>query len=443
MDTTKLKQISITPAVQVIRQALGEDADLHLVGGVVRDVLLGKEPKDVDLATNLTSEEVFVRLKKAGIPASIVGLRRGTVLAVVEHQPFEITTFRDPTNESLPSGSIELDLSARDFTINAIAYSLNKDLVVDPYQGISDLNKELRSVRDASERFKQDPHRILRMVRFGPGQGRPISMEVLNAAKANVSLLQEVNAERIYPELVNILISENPADCLELMLEVGILDLLLPEVKRCFGFEQNKYHKFDVFQHICSVVQATPPKKFPRLAALFHDIGKPDSLTIEEDGSRKFLGHENISAELTIKILTRLKASNQDIKAISTLVALHMKDVRMKKAKIRKLKSELDTLLEDWIFLKRADLLGGGRNLDINILMQEWDEFIVNLQTLETEPPVHKLSNLAINGNDLLALGLKPGPRVGEILNKLHESVMEAPELNTRQALLEAALALI
>lgn len=422
--------------------ALGPEADLHVVGGAVRDTLLNREIKDLDLASPLSPKELWEKLEKSKIKVVPVGIRRGTILAHVGGHSIEITTFRDPLDETKQSFDLLKDLSARDFTINSIAYSIKEDRLVDPYSGIEDLkNKILRTVGDPELRFKQDPHRILRMIRFGPGDGRSVESSVIAAAKKFSTELKSVAAERIYPELVKILTSENPAECLELLNQIGALEVILPEAARCVGFQQNKYHKFDVFQHTCSVIQATPRNKVVRFAALFHDLGKPDSLTVTEDGSRKFIGHEDVSASIAKDRLTALKAPTEDIKAVTVLVQLHMKDVRMSKPKIRKLKAELGDQLENWLFLKRADLLGGGRNIDINVLLKEWDDFIEKLVKINNEEPqVHFLSSLAVSGSDIMeVLDIKPGPLVGQILRSLHEIVLEDPGKNERKTLLELA----
>jgi len=436
LDITKLAP-SLLHCIELLHNTLGPDAKLHLVGGVVRDLLQDKTPDDLDLSSAFSASKILELTQQAGIIAIRYGFRRDTVLVTIEDVKIEITTFRNPENETQNSDSILEDLSARDFTINAMAYCLNTKQLIDPYNGLQDLqNKLIKCVGDPHIRFKQDPHRIIRMARFGPSCDFTIDHECLKAVPTNLEDLIVVPKERLYKEFIKILISEHPSKGLRFMCQVGIVQLLLPELSDCIGVTQNKYHLHDVFDHIMNVVDATPPDKLIRMAALFHDMAKPESKTFTPPDTTHFLGHEITGAEKAVKILRRFNAPSKDIEVVHKLVLLHMKDIRMCRKKIRRLKIELNDHFPLWIELKKADILFGGRTAN-SLLKEEWADFEEKVATLLPEIVPHKLSDLEISGKDLIEhFGLKPSPKFSKILSHLYELVLDEPEMNTKENLL-------
>lgn len=419
----------------ILKNALGAESDLHIVGGYVRDIILNKSPKDMDLACVYTPNQIEEKLKAANVPYVITGIRRGTITAVIENDPIEITTFRNPANEKEYTQSILEDLPARDFSINAIAWNVFSNSLVDPYNGINDLrNNILKCVRDPEIRFTEDPHRILRMVRFGPAQNRKVDSETYAAAIKHVKLLCGISIERIHDELVKILLAENIIDAFSIMRTMGIIDLFIPELTLTYDYEQNHYHECDLFNHIIKCVAYTLPDKIERFAALFHDIGKPACLSIDERGIRHFYSHAEKSAEITKEILERLRFSNDDIERIVKLVRHHDFSWEIQKPGLRRLLRKFGDDIDKLIGLKFADGMAGHTKFDccaIDNIQKQLDE-IRNTQE-------ENFLSLDINGNDIIDLGFKQGKIIGKILNALTEKVMDDPALNNKESLLELA----
>lgn len=429
-----MKPIELSHKIIDIAQALGADSDLHLVGGCVRDHLLGKVPKDYDFATVLHPEEVVNRCKKFDIPTIVTGIRRGTITAVIDHEPFEITTFRQKGKETNFSTTIEEDLSARDFTINAIAYNLLTDQLVDPYNGCKDIQLGiLRMVGKAKDRFEEDPHRILRLCRFAAQFLFSVSREIIHDAQDCIPLLATIEPERINAELKKIfsILSGYPLrECLELLDLVGFFNVWIPELIDCKDVEQNKYHKFDVFRHILNVVRGCHTYH-SKLAALFHDIGKPDTKTCDETGIH-FYRHEVVSEAMAHTIMKRLKFSNDDIEKVRLLVREHMRSIEGGPKAVRKTKHTLGELFPDWMDLKKADKISGGTpDKELLVWMEKWKIFEENLKFVEELEKFHPIEKLAIDGHKIQEiLNLKPGKEVGEILKACREKVFEDPKNN-------------
>ncbi len=442
----RLEKFTLSKIPKKILSALGNDAQLHLVGGAVRDTILKSQIKkskiDIDLATGLHPEEVCKRLSDQKIHWIPTGIEHGTVLAVVDDTHIEITTFRIPGSRELGgsnprySDSIEIDLSGRDFTINAIAYSLEKRILIDPFSGIEDLKSNtIRAINDPTIRFKEDPLRILRMVRFGHAQGRTVEETTWQAALSLISSLATISMERIRDEFLKILISDYPENSLRALKELKALDLIIPEIVPSYDFEQNEYHRFDVFEHTLEVIKNTPQDLLLRLTALFHDLGKPHTLSVGDDERRHFYKHEIVSADLTKKALKRLLLPNSVIKEVSLLVRLHMRPIGCGPAGIRRLIRDLDQLLNPWLKFKEADALGA--KVKLSDFESEKKRFI-DLLKIEQARTTNFLK-LAITGQDLISLGAIEGPILGNVLNALKEMVLNDPSLNTKEALLRLA----
>lgn len=436
-----LAELCRSPQVLQLQSALGPDGDLHLVGGTVRDVITdgNTSATDLDMATALRPEQTLQRLEAQAIRVVPTGLKHGTVTAVFGTLHIEVTTFRHVWSEGERThagfaDSIEQDLKGRDFTINALAYSLSRREIVDHCNGWGDIEQRvLRAVGDPAERFRDDPLRLLRMIRFGPAQGRTIDSSTMQAAGQAIDSLGRISIERIRSELVKILVSKHAGAALREMQKLGLLERILPEVLPSVGFEQNEYHRFDVFEHTLEVINHAPASDLLRLTALFHDLGKPHTLSVDESGFRHFYKHELISTDLTRQAMERLKFSNDLTRDVSLLVQHHMRPLECGPAGVRRIMRDLGQLLNDWMDFKRADSLGAKvTQADIDAALDKFRSMVKE----ERERPVGSpYSSLAIDGNDLIALGMREGKAVGEMLKRLQELVLDTPELNTREEL--------
>ena len=435
-----LKKISSAAPIREIQRALGSQAGLHLVGGTVRDALIGTTSQDIDLAAALSAPEIAERLTAARIRVVETGLKHGTVMAVFPEYNAEVTTFRAGRGGK-PQLTIEDDLAGRDFTINALAYDLAQGKLIDPWQGAADLEQNyLRAVGRAADRLNEDPLRLMRIFRFGPAWGRTIDPELMQAAKELAPRIQEISPERVRVELEKILVSARPAETLRLMLQAGILQHILPELMPGVGFEQNEFHIHDVFEHILWVLERCRPDLTLRLTALFHDAGKPASFSVGDDGRRHFFKHELISAEMSQTRMEALKFSNDQVRDVATLVRYHMRPVSCGPAGARRLIRDLGPLFGLWREFKYADAPPVIDDAAVHAELAKFDAMIAEEQARLAKTGGFKL---AINGDDLIALGVQPGVFLGSVLKSLEELVMDDPAKNTREDLLRAAGALI
>lgn len=414
----------------------------YIVGGSVRDLILGKTPHDYDITTSATPDEIQRIFKDFKTLA--IGKQFGTVVVVQGENNTEITTFRlegkyldgrRPSEVSF-SDDIYEDLSRRDFTINAIAYN-EKEGTVDPFNGQKDIEDRIvRCVGNPIERFREDHLRILRAVRFSTQLGFEINKDTYNACKDLSSSLNGISVERIREELFKILLSENPSYGIRLMKDLNILEIVIPELIDAVGFDQkNPNHDKDVFEHIMCVLDKTPPILSVRLAALFHDIGKPHTLSIDEKGIGHFYGHDKLGAKIAEKILLRLNSSRELIDKVTIMIKEHMS--HHNNMKDRGLKRQISRVGKDNIFnlleLQKADRLCSSDDVDITFLFEREKE---TRRILDSNEPYEK-SHLKIDGNDIIDLGFEKGKIVGEILNYLLERVMKNPELNEKEKLKE------
>lgn len=431
---------NVEKILKTIRQA-GHSA--YAVGGCVRDSLLGVTPNDWDLCTSATPTEIMDIFKGFKIVPS--GIEFGTVTILIESSPYEITTYRVDGNygdNRRPDGvnftkSLAEDLSRRDFTINAMAFN---DGLIDPFGGKADLEAGIvRCVGDPNKRFAEDALRMLRAIRFAARFNFIIDSDTKEAINENSKLILNVSAERIQEELNKILLTQNPSVGLRLMSEMGLLGLLLPELDACVGFDQrNKHHDKDVFEHTLSVVDNIPCELKLRLAALFHDVGKPLTFSLDADGQGRFFGHESVSAEIAESALSRLKYPRKTIEHVVGLVKNHM--IRYPKDQLREpvvrrfIRKVGADSVEDLIKLFIADKEGRPVE-DIFLLKEMCTKILSDGQPLG-------IKDLAINGHDLLGLGFQQGKEIGETLSRLLEKVLDRPELNNKEKLLRLAVIL-
>ncbi|MDR0388924.1 MAG: HD domain-containing protein [Spirochaetaceae bacterium] len=426
---------------------------VYLVGGAVRDLLLGKNPHDWDLASDATPEEVIAMFRRV-IPT---GIKHGTVTIRYRGFSIETTTFR---TESVYSdgrrpdsvhyaATIEEDLSRRDFTMNAVAIRLPDGSISDPFGGREDIRKKLiRCVGRAEERFNEDGLRPLRALRFASQLDFALEETTLAAIPPALPATAQVAIERVREELDKMLVSALPSRGLRLMEQTGLLEIFLPELQRCRGVEQKGFHCFDVLDHsFLSCDFAAQDKSLPEtdsrlvlcLAALLHDIGKPDVRGLDRSGVYTFYRHEEQSAALALDILRRFKYSNDIIEKTSHLIRQHMfhyeeawSEAALRRFIIRTGKEKLPALYA----LRRADAYGTtGKAPPPGLLLPLMERVNGVLERKEAL----SLKDLALKGDDLMALGLKPGKAMGRILNELLEAVLADPELNTKEKLREIA----
>jgi poly(A) polymerase/tRNA nucleotidyltransferase (CCA-adding enzyme) len=344
--------------------------------------------------------------------------------------------------------SIIDDLARRDFTINAIAYDLLSDHVADPHEGRRDLRAGIiRAIGDPSERFREDGLRPLRACRFAAQLRFSVDEPTRTAIPGSLDILARVSAERVRDEILKILQAPLPSVGFALMKDTGILAVVLPELLEGEGVQQGSFHCHDVFLHSLYACDAAPRESLAlRLAALLHDVGKPRTRGAGADGRPTFYGHEKVSTELTQEILLRLKLPNATIKEVSHLVAHHMFNYQEEwsDAAVRRLIARVgEGSIDDIIALRRADQVGMCPE-NAQYFPKGLAEFAGRVGAVMEAGRAFTVSKLAIDGTILMEkLGMKPGPRVGIILNELLQSVLEDPALNDSERLLEIARKLL
>ncbi len=430
--------------IQILKRFVDEKFEIYIVGGAVRDLIMGRIVNDWDFTTNATPEEIL-----KVIPEGFYDNVFGTVGLVVEgfEKPFEITTFRTEQGYSdnrrpdkVSWGkSLEEDLSRRDFTINSLA--LDKNLkVIDLYNGQKDIEeKVVRAVGNPDERFSEDALRMMRAVRIASEIGFKIEEKTSFAIKKNAVLINKIAKERIKDELFKILSSPNPYEGITHLKDSGLMQEILPELIKCFGVEQKspgRHHIYDVGTHLLMALKfcksADPVTRF---ATLIHDIGKPQTYRKLDTGTITFYNHEMVSTKIAINIADRLRFSKKEKDKLVTLVRWHQftVDERQTDSAIRRVIRNVGIEnLDDMLALRVADRLGGGAR-ETSWRLEEFKNRLVEVQK---QP--FAIKDLKINGNDVMReLNLKPGKEIGEILNKIFEEVVEKKVENEREELLK------
>lgn len=412
----------------------------YIVGGAVRDYLLGYDINDYDIATDAKPEEVTEIFEKV-IPT---GVKYGTVTLVYNNKNYEITTFRkdfDYINNRKPdkvvySEDIDEDIKRRDFTINSL-YCDSKGRIRDKYSGVKDIkSKIIRTIGNPDERFKEDALRMIRAVRFMATLGFKIEEKTKNSIVKNHQLIENVSAERIKTEFDRILLSNNPGEGIRTLTDTNLMKYIIPELYKTVDFDQHsKYHDKNVYDHTIAVVENIEPKLDLRLAALLHDISKPESFTLDEELEGHFKGHHIKSADKSVEILKRLRYDNKTIENVRVLIRYHyLKDISIKEKGVKRFINNVGKERLDDIFkLNIADIKGKAdmRSIDKVYNLQKKCKEI-----LEKQEPL-SIKDLKINGNDIIKTGVKEGKKVGEVLQYLLEKVLENPALNNRKDLLE------
>lgn len=424
--------------------------EAYIVGGCVRDAILGKVPDDWDITTSARPEEV-----KALFHRTIdTGIQHGTVTVMMKNRDngklegYEVTTYRvdgkyedhrRPATVTFTASLLE-DMKRRDFTINAMAYN-EKEGIVDHFDGIGDLQRKvIRCVGKPKERFDEDALRILRAVRFAAQLDFAIDEQTQEAIRNQAIFLKDISAERIHVELTKLLVSKHP-ERLRTAYELGVTAVVLPEFDRMMETEQNnKHHMYNVGEHTLRVVEEVPATEAMRWAALLHDVAKPARKTTDEKGDH-FYGHNEEGAGMAREILLRLKFDNATIAKVKRLVLWHdygmgqVPGIRSFRKSLSKMGADL---FEDYVDIKRADILAQSD------FMRE--EKLRNLEVLQgyyrqiqEEQQCLTLKDLAVTGKDLMEHGMKPGRELGTMLQYLLDCVLENPEQNEKEILLELA----
>ena len=436
-----------------LKEALGPDAELVIVGGAVRDELLGRAHADWDLATRLLPQVVMNRARAAGMKVIPTGLQHGTVTVILEERPVEVTTFRSDGDyldgrrpETVRLGvDLAEDLSRRDFTINAMALPVGGGELVDPCCGRADLaSRTIRAVGDPLLRFAEDGLRTLRACRFASQLGFEVETATLAAIPQRLEVARKVSVERVFTELDKLLRGAEPERGLALLAGSGLLDLWLPELRPMLGCGQNRHHRHDVWEHSLQVIRFAPAESGLRWAALLHDAGKPGTRSVGPDGEIHFHGHEAQSLRLAEAILGRLKASHALREEVAALIRHHgthptadWGDAACRRF-LRKL-AEDDLTLEHWAAFRLADVRGKG--LDRESREREHAALLTRLEALTAAAPPLSVRALALDGAALMRLaGRGGGPWLGELQRQLLEAVLEDPAANTPERLTGLAL---
>ncbi|MBE7003571.1 MAG: HD domain-containing protein [Ruminococcaceae bacterium] len=429
--------------------------EAYLVGGCVRDALLSVsaedvEPHDWDICTNARPDEM--KAVFAGGRTIGTGLRHGTLTVLMPDGPYEVTAYRidgtysDGRRPDSVTFTAELteDLARRDFTINAMAMGVdgegNTAEVIDPFGGREDLARRvLRCVGEANVRFEEDALRILRALRFASRLGLAIDPATCSAMLEKRALLRRISAERTMDELGKTLLTERGwAYFLEYR---DILTEIVPELAPCVGFEQrNPWHCYDVFEHSLRSVGYAPPDLTLRMTMLLHDVGKPAAASVDETGVGHFYGHAEVSAAMAEKILTRLHCSHQLTRDVTELIRFHDAEAAPSARTLRRLLNKLGPWqLQRLLRVKRADTLAQSE-LHREERLHELDESEALLARILTARQAFSLQDLAINGEDLIAHGVVPGPALGARLQRALDAVLDGTAENDRDTLLQIAL---
>jgi len=420
----------------------------HLVGGAVRDFLMGRAHTDYDIATDALPEQVISLFRRV-IPT---GIKHGTVTVLFKGLTFEVTTFRTEAGYSdgrrpdtvTFAPTIFDDLSRRDFTINAVAYDLLSDTINDPHGGRRDLAAGIiRAIGDPAARFREDGLRPLRACRFAAQLEFTVEEATRAAIPGALDVLSRVSAERIRDEILRTLETRLPSSGLALMKETGILGVILPELLEGVGVEQGNLHCYDVFTHSLYACDAAPREsQVLRLAALLHDIGKPRTRGLETGGRPTFYSHERVSAAMAEEILTRLKLPTAVVKDVAHLVSNHMFNYQEEwsDSAVRRLIARVgESKIDDIIALRRADQIGMCRE-NARAFPEGLADFTARVHSVLQGGRAFTVRQLAVNGRDLMeTLQLPPGPVIGTILEELLQAVLDDPALNEKQKLLEIA----
>ena len=446
VPTTLLNVLDEKPFLKELSNLYAKNGfQIYLVGGAVRDGILGIETKDFDFTTNASSEDSIKMLNKNDYKTTEIGRAFGTIETTVGDYSIHITTYReDKYNkdsrkpEIKTSGELETDLSRRDFTVNAIAYDINNSEIIDPHGGLKDLSEGLIRTPDTADiSFSDDPLRMLRACRFVSTHGFTPNNELFKAILKNVERIEIVSTERIRDEFTKLLTGKEPSLGLKAFVESGLSELIMPELNELKIEVDPKHHHKDVYEHTMVVLDRVSPTLVSRMSALLHDIGKPKTKGIE-NGKVHFRHHEVVGAKMSKKILKRLKYDNETIKKVSLLVENHLRPHTFKMgwtdSAVRRYIIDAGGLLEELNDLVRADITtkNKAKYEEINKYLDEMEERIKEVAEKE------ELSKLRppISGDEIMDMfDLEPGPSVGVIMKALYEQRINDGEVSKEEAI--------
>ncbi|MBQ7919525.1 MAG: HD domain-containing protein [Lachnospiraceae bacterium] len=412
------------------------------VGGCIRDSILGRDPADWDITTSAKPEQV----KSLFAKTFDTGIQHGTITVLIDKEGFEVTTYRidgeyedsrHPKEVIFTSNLVE-DLKRRDFTINAMAYNETTGLV-DEFGGMEDIdNCVIRCVGNPRERFSEDALRIMRAVRFSAQLGYEIEENTKQAIIELADTLCNISAERIQVELVKLLCSPHP-DYLKIMYDTGVTRVVLPEFDRMMETPQvHPHHMYDVGTHTLVALKETPGDRVLRLAVLFHDMGKPETMEVDEDGITHFHGHQVVSRDIARQVLKRLRFDNDTIYKVTKLVEFHDygNGVEPTKTIVRRAVHRIGEDIFPMLYaVRRADVLAQSeyqREEKLGFL-EDWQKLY---EEIVADAECVSLKTLAVTGTDLIAEGVKPGKEIGEILQALLQYVLDNPDRNQKDILI-------
>ncbi len=417
-----------------------EGYEAYVVGGCVRDSILGRTPGDWDITTSASPQQV-----KALFARTVdTGIEHGTVTVMDGKDGFEVTTYRiDGVYEDCRhpkqvtfTRSLTEDLRRRDFTINAMAYSHETGLV-DEFGGLEDLkNKVIRCVGDAKERFTEDALRMMRAIRFAAQLGFTLDESAKEAIREMADALAQISAERIQVELIKLLISPRP-HWFRLAYETGITSVIMPQFDRIMVQRQNNsHHIYTTGEHTLVALRSIPSDRVLRLTMLFHDMGKPEVVTTSEDGKDHFKGHAIYSEKIALKIMQDLKFDRDTMRKVCILVRNHSLYPQLSGREVRRCAYQIGPeLFDSFLMVKRADIMAHNPDVIPGKL-----DYLRELERIWLDIRTHgdclSQKELHITGNDLIADGMQPGPELGHVLNYLLEQVLDSPEKNDHETLL-------
>ena len=435
------KRIRIPTNAQHILDTLNHYGyEAYVVGGCVRDCLMGREAHDWDITTDAVPNTI----KKLFKNTYDTGIQHGTITVRIKEETFEVTTYRiegkyqDARRPSSIHFSKEItkDLERRDFTMNAIAFH-PKEGFIDPFEGMLDIGiKRIRCVGDAKERFQEDALRMLRAVRFSSQLDFDIDPHALEAIKTHGQLIQKISAERIREEMNKMLLSCH-VNKIKILEETGLLNDIMPEFMRCFETPQHhSYHVYDVGTHALVAVQEVPKELVLRWVMLLHDLGKPVSKTTDEKGIDHFYNHARYSVDIAQKILRRLKFDNKSTQKILHLIKWHDRPVALIAKAIRRAVRDIgqDNFV-DFLYVKEADIRAQNPAY-LEPRLEDLKKVHALFEEIRAQGQCMTVKQLAIDGKDLIAYGIPEGKMIGDILNKLLDIVIENPSYNNKETLL-------
>ncbi len=427
----------------IIQTLMAHGYEAYIVGGCVRDSVLGRTPQDWDITTSATPEQTKALFRRT----IDTGIEHGTVTIMMDHVGYEVTTYRvdgkyedhrRPKEVTFTASLLE-DLKRRDFTINAMAYNEQEGLV-DIFGGAEDLRRGIiRCVGVPQERFDEDALRILRAVRFAAQLDFEIEAKTRQAIREKAEFLRDISAERIQVELTKLITSDHP-ECIIDAYELGITAIVLPEFDTMMETPQHTvYHKYDVGRHTVAVMQNIDATPILRWAALLHDSAKPECRTTDEQGVDHFYGHPKAGKAIARRVLRRMKLDNDTIQRVERLVEWHdfgLDGTVTKKTLRRALNRMGPDLFDDYAKLRRADMLGQSDYMQEK-KQQDYQHLLEMYREIREAQECLLIRDLKLDGKDLIAMGVQPGPDMGKILNDLLQQVLEEPQLNTKEKLKE------